>query len=45
MATWLVGGALVLILAAIAWKMIKDKKAGKGSCSCGGDCSKCSHCH
>ena len=45
MATWLVGGVLVLILAAIARKMIKDKKAGKGSCSCGGDCSQCSKCH
>ena len=45
MATWLVGGVLVIILGAIIWKMIKDKKAGKGNCSCGGDCSQCSKCH
>jgi len=45
MATWLVGGALALIVAAVIVKMIRDKKSGKGSCSCGGDCSRCKGCH
>lgn len=45
MATWLVGGALALIVAAVIVKMIRDKKSGKGSCSCGGDCSRCRGCH
>lgn len=46
MATWIVGGVLLLIVGAIVWKMVKDKKAGKGSCSCGCDCASCSgNCH
>lgn len=46
MATWIVGGVLLLIVGAIVWKMVKDKKAGKGSCSCGCDCVSCSgNCH
>ena len=46
MATWIVGGVLLLIVGAIVWKMIKDKKAGKGGCSCGGNCGQCAgHCH
>lgn len=43
MATWLIGGALVLIVSAVIWKMARDKRAGKGGC--GGDCSHCSGCH
>lgn len=43
MATWLVGGALALIVIAAIVKTIRDKKNGKG-CSCGGDCSKCRGC-
>ena len=35
MATWIVGGALALLVGAIVWKMIRDKRAGKGGCSCG----------
>lgn len=46
MATWIIGGVLLLIVGAIVWKMVKDKKAGKGSCSCGCDCASCSgNCH
>lgn len=46
MATWIVGGVLLLIVGAIVWKMVKDKKAGKSSCSCGCDCASCSgNCH
>ena len=29
----------------IIWKMIKDKKSGKGHCGCNGDCSCCKGCH
>ncbi|HIS92033.1 MAG TPA: FeoB-associated Cys-rich membrane protein [Candidatus Alectryocaccomicrobium excrementavium] len=45
MATWIVGGVVALIVAAIVIKMVRDKKAGKGSCSCGGDCGQCHKCH
>ena len=46
MATWIVGGVLLLIVSAIIANMIKDKKAGKGGCSCGGNCGACSGgCH
>ncbi|NLO84397.1 MAG: FeoB-associated Cys-rich membrane protein [Clostridiales bacterium] len=44
MATWIVGGALLVIVGAIVYKMIKDKKANKNSCGC--DCSNCAGgCH
>ncbi len=43
MATWIVGGIVLLVVAAVIWKMIRDKKSGKGECGC--DCSKCSKCH
>ena len=39
MTTWIVGGVLVILVAAIVWKMIRDNKAGKGGC--GGECSRC----
>lgn len=39
MATWIVGGLVALSVTGAVWKMIKDKKAGKGCC--GGDCSRC----
>ena len=32
---------LVIIVGLIIYKMIKDKKSGKSSCSCGGSCSGC----
>ena len=44
MATWIVGGILLLIAGAIIWKMIKDKRDGKGACACGGDCAHCCGC-
>ncbi len=40
MATWIVGGVLLLIVAAIVWKLLKDKGARKGGCGC--NCSRCS---
>ena len=42
MATWIIGGILLVIVGAIVWKMVKDKRQGKSSCACGGDCA---HCH
>lgn len=45
MATWIIGGMLLLVVAAIIVKMVRDRRAGKGACSCGGDCSKCRGCH
>ena len=40
MGTALVSGALVVIVAVIIRKMIRDKKNGK-SIQCGGDCKHC----
>ncbi|HIS42169.1 MAG TPA: FeoB-associated Cys-rich membrane protein [Candidatus Limiplasma pullicola] len=42
MATWIVGGVVLLAAAAAIWKIVRDRK--KGACSCGGDCSRCSRC-
>jgi len=39
MINWIASGAIVLIAALAIRQMVKDKKAGKGSCGC--DCSKC----
>ena len=44
MGTFVVGAALLMAVALIVRKMIRDKKNGK-SCSCGGDCSRCKGCH
>lgn len=41
MATWIIGGALVVIVGAVVWKMISDKRKGKHSCSCGCSCESC----
>ena len=41
MATWIIGGALVVIVGAVVWKMISDKRKGKHSCSCGCGCESC----
>lgn len=32
------------IFLAIVATSIRNKKQGKSSCACGGDCSRCSHC-
>lgn len=45
MANVIVGGILLVVVGAIIWKMVKDKKNGTSVCSCGGDCSKCKGCH
>ena len=44
MATAIIGGALALIVAAIVAKMVRDKRAGKSPCICGGDCGACNCC-
>lgn len=43
MATWIIGLLLALAVGAIVLKMVRDKRNGKGGCSCGGGCSEC-HC-
>lgn len=39
-----VGLIVLAIVAAIIIKGVRDKRAGKSSCSCGGDCASCKHC-
>lgn len=41
MATWIIGGVLVVIVGAVVWKMISDRRKGKHSCSCGCGCESC----
>ena len=41
MATWIIGGVLIIIVGAVVWKMISDKRKGKHSCSCGCGCESC----
>lgn len=44
--TILIGAVLLAIIAAILWRMIRNRK--KGSCSCGSGCEHCagaSACH
>ena len=43
METWIVGGAVVLLVGAVLWRMIRNRRAGKGGCS--GSCDHCSGCH
>ncbi|MCI6631224.1 MAG: FeoB-associated Cys-rich membrane protein [Lachnospiraceae bacterium] len=43
MATFIVGAALVIIVAFIIRRMIRDKKKGK-SLQCGCDCKHCGGC-
>jgi len=42
MINYLLGGALLLIVIAILWKMVRDRKSGKNRCC--GDCSRCGGC-
>lgn len=41
MANWIIGGVLVVIVGAVVWKMISDRRKGKHSCSCGCGCESC----
>ena len=45
MATWIVGGALAVLVGAIASQMVRDRRNGKGGCSCNcGGCGGCGGC-
>ncbi|MFH1513688.1 MAG: FeoB-associated Cys-rich membrane protein [Bacillota bacterium] len=39
MATWIVGGAVLVTVGGIVWKMISDRRHGKNAC--GGNCQSC----
>jgi len=39
MATWIVGGIVLLVVGFILWKMGRDRRNGKSAC--GGNCSHC----
>ena len=39
----IVGGVLAVVVGAIVFKMIRDKRSGKGGCSC--NCGGCGGCH
>ena len=41
MATWIICGVLIVIVGAVVWKMISDRRKGKHSCSCGCGCESC----
>ena len=41
MASWIIGGVLAVIVGAVVWKMISDRRKGKHSCSCGCGCESC----
>ena len=44
MATWIIGGIVVLIVGGIIWRMLADRRNGKSTCS--GNCSHCGmSCH
>ena len=41
MATWIIGGVMIVIVGAVVWNMISDWRKGKHSCSCGCGCESC----
>ena len=43
MGTYIVGGILLIVVALIVRKLIKDKKSGK-HCQCDGNCGSCGSC-
>lgn len=43
MATWIAGGAVALLVGAIVWKIVRDRRAHKGGCGC--NCANCPGCH
>ncbi len=40
----IIGLVVLGLFAAVVIKLVRDKKRGKGGCSCGGDCSHCGAC-
>ena len=43
-ATIIISLVLLAVVCLIVWKLVKDKKSGKGGCSCGGSCESCGAC-
>ena len=43
-ATIIISLVLLAVVCLIVWKLVRDKKSGKGGCSCGGSCSGCGAC-
>lgn len=41
-ASLIVGLVVLAVLGLALWKLLRDKKRGKGNCSCGGGCPGCS---
>ena len=44
MPTIIAGLVVALLVGGAVWKLIRDRSAGRGGCSCGGDCGCCDHC-
>ena len=44
LATIIVALVLLAVVVLVIRKMIRDKRQGKGSCSCGGSCGSCGAC-
>ncbi len=45
LATIIVALIVLAVAALIVRQMVRDKKRGKGGCSCGRDCRACGACH
>lgn len=45
LATIIVALVLLAVVVLVIRKMIRDKRQGKGGCSCGGNCAGCGVCH
>lgn len=45
MGTIIVSALLVLAIGSVIAAMVRRKKQGKTTCSCGGSCSECKCCH
>ena len=45
LATIIVALVLLAVVVLVIRKMIRDKRQGKGGCSCGGNCASCGVCH
>ena len=44
-ATIIISLVLLAAVCLIVRKLVKDKRSGKGGCSCGGNCGSCGVCH
>ena len=39
--SWLIVGVIAALFVAVVVREIRNRKSGKGSCSCGGSCGSC----